>query len=325
MMDLISIVVPVYNVEPYLDRCVTSIVNQSYKNLEIILVDDESPDLCPAICDAWADKDPRIKVIHQENRGTSSAKNAGIARASGKYIMFVDSDDWVNPLFAERLHHLLIAHGSEMSACCFLRQCTDTLSPQAESGAVELVTSLKYQYSLSEDYYAGYAWNKCFLLDIIKTNHLYFDENIHIGEDLLFVVEYLSYINRVAYSTEKLYYYYIHSNSMTTETKVTDRSLSVLQSREKVLELMTRFAPECIDIVKASYLSHLIKFKYAFYPVREEHQAQYNVICNKIKLYQDHVWRFKGVSLKSRIKLFIMIYCSFILGAIYRKRKGIKI
>lgn len=94
-MDLISVIVPIYKVEQYLNRCVESLVNQTWKNLEIILVDDGSPDNCPAMCDAWAKKDHRIKVIHKKNGGLSDARNAGMEVASGQYIGFVDSDDWV--------------------------------------------------------------------------------------------------------------------------------------------------------------------------------------------------------------------------------------
>ena len=93
--ELISIIVPVYKVEKYIDRCVESIINQTYKNIEIILVDDGSPDNCPKICDEWAKKDKRIRVIHKENRGVSSARNVGIDVAKGKYIGFVDSDDYI--------------------------------------------------------------------------------------------------------------------------------------------------------------------------------------------------------------------------------------
>ena len=95
-MDLISVIVPVYQVEEYLDRCVQSIVDQTYTNLEIILVDDGSPDRCPQMCDEWAKRDSRIRVIHKENGGLSDARNAGMQAASGTYIAFVDSDDWVS-------------------------------------------------------------------------------------------------------------------------------------------------------------------------------------------------------------------------------------
>ena len=93
---LISVIVPIYKVEQYLDRCVQSIVDQTYKNLEIVLVDDGSPDNCPAMCDAWAAKDGRVQVIHKENGGVSTARNAGISIARGAFFAFVDSDDWID-------------------------------------------------------------------------------------------------------------------------------------------------------------------------------------------------------------------------------------
>lgn len=92
----ISIIVPIYKVEQFIDKCIDSIVNQSYNNLEIILIDDGSPDRCPEICDEWAKKDSRIKVIHKENGGAASARNAGLEIATGDYIGFVDSDDWID-------------------------------------------------------------------------------------------------------------------------------------------------------------------------------------------------------------------------------------
>ena len=116
-MDLISVIVPIYNVESYLDRCIESIVNQTYKNLEIILVDDGSPDNCPAMCDAWAARDSRIQVIHKENGGLSDARNAGLAAASGEYIAFADSDDWVDAQCIRSLYGALRETDSEIAAC----------------------------------------------------------------------------------------------------------------------------------------------------------------------------------------------------------------
>ena len=100
MQDLITLIVPIYMVEPYLDRCITSLVTQTYKNLEIILVDDGSKDNCPALCDEWAKKDERIRVIHRENGGLSAARNSGIDAANGEYLAFVDSDDFVSEEFS---------------------------------------------------------------------------------------------------------------------------------------------------------------------------------------------------------------------------------
>lgn len=102
--ELISIIVPIYNVEKYLKKCLDSLIKQTYQNIEMVLVDDGSPDCCPQICDKYAQNDPRIKVIHKQNGGLSSARNAGLKIASGAFISFVDSDDWVNDHYIETLY-----------------------------------------------------------------------------------------------------------------------------------------------------------------------------------------------------------------------------
>lgn len=116
-MELISVIVPVYKVEPYLDKCISSIVKQTYKSLEIILVDDGSPDNCPAMCDAWAEKDRRIRVIHKTNGGLSDARNAGMAVATGELMTFVDSDDWIAPDMYEHLYQRLTEDASDIATC----------------------------------------------------------------------------------------------------------------------------------------------------------------------------------------------------------------
>ena len=119
MSDLISVIVPIYNVEFYLRRCVDSILKQTYKNLEIILVDDGSEDSCGTICDAYARNDKRIIVIHKKNGGLSDARNAGLEIIKGKYVTFVDSDDWIEATYVERLYKLLIENNADLSSCCF--------------------------------------------------------------------------------------------------------------------------------------------------------------------------------------------------------------
>lgn len=117
MPELISVIIPVYKVDKYLEKCIRSVVEQTYQNLEIILVDDGSPDGCPAICDMWAARDPRIRVIHKTNGGLSSARNAGLAVASGEYVAFVDSDDWIEPNMYELLHTACIDNRTLLSVC----------------------------------------------------------------------------------------------------------------------------------------------------------------------------------------------------------------
>lgn len=114
---LISVIVPVYKAEKYFDKCVNSIINQTYKNLEIILVDDGSPDICGKMCDEFAEKDSRVRVFHKENGGQSSARNVGLDNMSGEYVGFVDSDDWIEPNMYERLMSLIKKYDAQISAC----------------------------------------------------------------------------------------------------------------------------------------------------------------------------------------------------------------
>ena len=114
---LISVIVPIYNVEEYLNRCVESIVNQTYQKLEIILVDDGSPDNCPRMCDDWAKKDSRIKVIHKENGGLSDARNAGMKITTGEYISFIDSDDYIETCMIEILYEAIKKYDCDIASC----------------------------------------------------------------------------------------------------------------------------------------------------------------------------------------------------------------
>ena len=117
---LVSVIVPIYNVEKYLRKCVDSILNQTYKNLEIILVDDGSPDNCGNICDEYALSDSRIRIIHKKNGGLSDARNAGLDIARGNYILFVDSDDYIDETMVEKLYEALEKEKAEMSLCSFV-------------------------------------------------------------------------------------------------------------------------------------------------------------------------------------------------------------
>ena len=162
-MDLISVIVPVYNVEAYLDKCISSIVNQTYRNLEIILVDDGSPDNCPAMCDAWKEKDSRIVVLHKENGGLSDARNAGMGAAHGEFISFIDGDDWIEPRFFEILQHELEAQNADVAAVQY-RLCWEGDACELQS-AYEHVTVYDRQTAmrlLIQNQIKQVVWNKLY-------------------------------------------------------------------------------------------------------------------------------------------------------------------
>ena len=141
--NLVSVIVPIYNVEKYLEKCIESIVNQTYKNLEIILVDDGSPDNCPAICDEWAQKDSRIKVIHKKNGGLSSARNAGLEVSNGEYISFVDSDDWLDENTFEEVYNN------------FLKELYQCIEPGPEKNRIKFLLNIQCKQMTINEFGGG--------------------------------------------------------------------------------------------------------------------------------------------------------------------------
>lgn len=222
MEPLVSIVIPVYNVEKYLDRCVRSVVDQTYKNLEIILVDDGSPDGCPRLCDAWAGKDHRIKVVHKKNAGLGMARNTGIENAGGKYIFFFDSDDYVKTsivekcvVSAEKYHSDAVIYGR-----CDVyedgRSVEKTLKIAKEvcthRETLEELLPAMFTYDFG---FGVSAWGKMFSLDTIRRENLRFvSEREIISEDAYFALEFFSNTAAVSVVNECLYFYYKRNDSL---------------------------------------------------------------------------------------------------------------
>ena len=318
---LISVIVPVYNVESYISKTIESILAQTYKNIEIILVDDGAKDNSGKICDEYAQKDNRIKVIHKENGGVSSARNCGIREMKGEYICFVDGDDWIAPNFIERLFKVINDNGADMSACSFFNTSSYDVTVMDLEADTEIITDRKFNCVFTEDSYAGYSCNKMFRSKIILENNILFDENIHSEEDMLFTIQYLEKCGKVAYIKERLYYYYNRPGSATTTVRLSSRSVSVLKAREKVIDIVKEVAPDCEDIVISSYLSHLIKVKYLLKDNNDFDEKFNKEINEKIDKYKKKILFLKNVSIKSRIKLFLMVYFPNIFGTVYRKIK----
>lgn len=214
-MAEVSIIVPVYNVEKYLHRCVDSILQQTFKDFELILVDDGSPDNCGKICDEYAAKDSRVTVIHKANGGVSSARNAGLDVATGKYIMFCDSDDVVKPLWCEVMLYSSLGKPS-VFVCCnverfnidsdFKGDCIENIS---EINVVETDFFNIYRKGIS-----AYCVNKIYERSIIDSYGLRFDDSCSFGEDAIFNAEYAKHCSSFIYIDAKLYVYIQYPNSL---------------------------------------------------------------------------------------------------------------
>ena len=215
---LISVIVPVYRVEEYLERCVKSMLSQTYKNLEVILVDDGSPDQCPAICDACAEKDARVKVIHQENKGLSGARNAGIDAASGEYLAFVDSDDYVSPHFIEELYQLLQDTGCAIGQCRFSYVKGDGLVEEGDSAfCIYRGESLMEQLYGPEEKATCFvvAWNKLYRAELFKETGIRYPEG-RIHEDEATTYRLFHEAKKLAFLDRALYGYYTENGGSIT-------------------------------------------------------------------------------------------------------------
>lgn len=218
IQSLITVVVPVYNVELYLEDCIDSILNQTYQNFEIILVDDGSTDNSEKICNQMAKINDKITVIHQLNQGVSAARNNGINEASGKYIIFVDADDTVENKYLEYLITPFFDNNDiDISICGYSKVKSNGFIDLKTSGNEKHMTNRELFEDAFLDYgIEGYPFNKLYVTDKIKQFSIKFDKSIKICEDLLFYIEYLSHVKTGFYNPKPLYNYKVRENSALT-------------------------------------------------------------------------------------------------------------
>lgn len=245
-MEKVSIIIPVYKVEEYLPETIESVLGQTYKNIEIILVDDGSPDNCPQLCDNYARGDVRFVVVHKENGGLSSARNTGVKVATGKYIMFLDSDDLYDPTMVEILVKLKQTTDASLVACEFQRFADGT----HDYRVIEALHHPESQYSLE-----GIAYYKKLIsrqIDCSVCNKL-FDKSMLEGhlfregrnnEDYLFLFELHPYIKTVAYTNQCYYRYRIRENSI-TRSSLNPHTFDVL---DNIIEIEERIINDSLDL-----------------------------------------------------------------------------
>lgn len=212
MEPLISVIVPVYKVEQYLDRCVSSLLAQTYENIEIILVDDGSPDRCPEMCDGYAKEHEKVRVIHQENKGLSGARNTGIDHAKGEYLAFVDSDDKWSPYFLESLYSALKETDADISQCRWEYMHGDEIkevyNPDAKKECFTNREMLANLYIQTGAYYVV-AWNKLYKKKLFE-NIRYPEGRIH--EDEATTYKLFDLAEKSVFVDNALYGYYVGSN-----------------------------------------------------------------------------------------------------------------
>lgn len=267
MMDpLISVIVPVYNVEPFIRRCVESILNQSYKNLEIILVDDGSTDRCGELCEILAETDSRIKVVHQQNKGLSGARNTGLRIAKGEYLSFIDSDDAVSHFFYEMLVGIAESQNADIVSCDRVDVYEEQLPPDAvlDDYAFETLTREKaFEYLVNNRVFYQTVWDKLYRREVLRD--LWFIEG-KLHEDEFFTWKVLQNCNKVIHVSAPMYFYF-HRKGSIMETFSIGR-LDFFQARYERHLFIVKTYPDLLIASKASIefpcilmMQRLLKFK----------------------------------------------------------------
>ena len=239
----VSIIVPVYNVEPYLPICVESIVAQTYRNLEIILVDDGSPDNCPRMCDEYAKLDGRISVVHKENGGLSSARNAGLDVMSGNYVLFVDSDDWIDSRYVEYLLALALEFDVKV-AICDLFDSRDGCMPKSALSSGEALSSIEaLKIMLYQTGFTNSASGKLFHVSLLES--LYFPTGVY-HEDLKTIHKPIFESITVAYGRTPLYCYVHRSGSISHSPTFDKNYIDLIDAVDDVCAFVRANCPELI-------------------------------------------------------------------------------
>ncbi len=317
--DLISIIVPFYNVEKYASKCIKSVINQTYKNIEIILIDDGSPDNCGKICDEYAKKDKRIKVIHKKNGGLSDARNTGLKIAKGKYIGFVDSDDYIANDMYEYLYKLIKDNNADISMCSVHEFFENDTIEIKESNEEEIVYSKEdaIKELLLDKKIRSHSWNKLYKKELFSNIEYPFGKKM---EDIAVTYKLFLKSNKIVYGNQIKYFYLQRSNgimlSKNTNMWIDYYELSIERYNEinKIYPNMLENKYNILNLI--SYLYVVDNKKFQKYLKNNKVYKVFNKIYNiKIpKLAKSKKDKYRLLLMRLNYKLYKKIYCIYMKG-----------
>ena len=286
MEPLVSIIVPVYNIETYLPRCVDSLLRQSYPNLEVLLVDDGSTDGSGPLCDAYATQDARVRVIHKQNGGLSDARNAGLEAAKGECLSFVDGDDWVSPYYIENLYRALEQADADFSASCF-EEVFEGNAPSAPEERLEQFEILSQEECLKRILYQDG-------MEVTTPTKLYKRELFHgvrypvgkLYEDIPVAYEVAKRTRKAARIANRDYYYFQRADSIQNRT-FDPRKLDSVRHCRALMENVKRDFPQLGRAAECRYLSNVCNI---LFQIRDkEHEKIEKALWQEVKKYRKSV------------------------------------
>lgn len=308
--NMISIIVPVYNVETYLKRCVDSILNQTHFQFELILVDDGSTDSSPSICDEYAKIDSRVKVFHIENGGVSNARNIGISYVNGMWYCFIDADDWVEPNYLECLLKNAISSDSDISACTHSRDSEYRMNESNRQGDLLFLSSAEeciHNFICEGLSLDGMVWNK--LYKTKKFRDIKFDTNIKVNEDCLYTFEVMSLCTKACITPQRLYHWFYRDDSA-CHSKPSKFHFDDANVFLKLIEKTKMLADNEVELkLKKNYTLSAVNT--LFYVKHRKNNPEAIEVRQRIKEWRKEVFRL--LDKKQKIKCFITVYCPLLL------------
>lgn len=319
---LISIIIPVYNTIEYLENCLDSVISQTYKNIEILLIDDGSLDGSDSLCDRYAENDSRIKVVHQKNAGVSKARNVALDKVSGEYICFVDSDDTINENLILHLYTTMLEKNADITICSHKTICENVASEKVFSEVIEYSQKDALKDILLTTTFTGSPWAKLFKTERIK--NIYFDDDIFYGEDMLFVVKAMMKAEKVVF-TPKAYYNYFVRDGSACKSSFNDKRYTDVLSRKRIYDEISHICDcELIELAHVSIiLADIIMLQQLYYDKKAQRKYCKD-IQNRIR-ENFKVSRLNYVDLSVKINMvtsFVSYKLFFLLLFIKKFLKG---
>ena len=301
MKEKISVIIPVYQVESYLKKCIDTVIEQTYQNIEIILIDDGSKDNCPQICEEYAQKDTRIKVIHKENEGLSEARNVGIENATGEYLFFVDSDDWVDTDILGHLYKIMLDTKSDIVECQYEKAYQERTIAKQEKETVQVIEAKQALENLITESCGNHVvtWNKLYKKEIFSG--IRFPKG-KLHEDEFTTYKLLYQANCIAVTSLKLYYYRQRENSIIT-TKFGYKRLDIIQAFEEKLEFYQEKGE--MQLYRLEIAKFLYILMYCYYYAKKsklEKDTIKNIKKKYRKTYRKYLKTNKIILSKEKIK-----------------------
>lgn len=320
---LISVIVPAYNVEKFIGKCIDSILRQSFKDFEVLLIDDGAKDSTPEICDACAKKDSRIKVYHKENGGLSDARNYGIDRMQGKYVTFIDSDDYVDSGYFEYLYGLITQEEDIQIAICGKKSVREdeNASPDPETFH-EIITGERAVQKMLCGHGSGHsAWGKLYLADLWKTVRY---PKGKIYEDYATTYRVMALVDKAAWGNAAMYFYVQHIESIMHQ-KCSRRSLSLVDIADEETEFIVKKWPALKQEALARKVTSELKCLQNILNAKNEEFDDYKQkIVEDVRRHKGELLASKKVALKTKIKIIALLLGERTFGFIYNLNDGDK-